>query len=173
SKSGIMRGREFLMKDMYSYALNQKQHDDYYEKVKQAYHRIFERLGIGDKTFLTFASGGSFAKYSHEFQTLTEVGEDTIYLDRAKKVAINKEVYSDEVIKELGVDKNKLEEVRGIEVGNIFSLGTKFTEPFDVTVEDEKGNTTTLIMGCYGIGISRVMGAIVELLADDKGLVWP
>lgn len=173
SKSGIMRGREFLMKDMYSYSLDQKQHDEYYEKVKQAYHKIFERLGIGDKTFLTFASGGSFAKYSHEFQTLTDAGEDTIYLDRSKKVAINKEVYNDEVIADLGVNKDGLEELRGIEVGNIFSLGTKFSEPFNVTVDDDSGKTITTIMGCYGIGVSRVMGAIVELLADDKGIVWP
>ena len=173
SKSGIMRGREFLMKDMYSYSLDQKQHDEYYEKVKQAYHKIFERLGIGDKTFLTFASGGSFAKYSHEFQTLTDAGEDTIYLDRSKKVAINKEVYNDEVIADLGVNKDDLEELRGIEVGNIFSLGTKFSEPFSVTVDDDAGKTITTIMGCYGIGVSRVMGAIVELLADDKGIVWP
>ena len=173
SKSGIMRGREFLMKDMYSYALNQKQHEEYYERVKQAYHKIFNRLGIGEQTYLTFASGGSFAKFSHEFQTLTEVGEDTIYLDRDKKIAINKEVYTDELVAELDLNKDKMEEARGIEVGNIFSLGTKFTEPFNVTVTDENGKPATLIMGCYGIGISRAMGAVVELLSDDKGLVWP
>lgn len=173
SKSGIMRGREFLMKDMYSYALDQKQHDDYYEKISQAYHKIFDRLGIGDKTFLTFASGGSFAKFSHEFQTLTEAGEDTIYLDRDKKVAINKEVYNDDVIRELGVSKDKLEKVKAIEVGNIFSLGTKFSKPFNVAVDDGSGRSITTIMGCYGIGVSRVMGAIVEILSDDSGLVWP
>lgn len=173
SKSGIMRGREFLMKDMYSYALDQNQHEEYYEKVKEAYHRVFDRVGIGDKTFLTFASGGSFARFSHEFQTLTEAGEDTIYLDRTKKIAINKEVYTDEVIKELSVDKSKLEEVKAIEVGNIFSLGTKFSKPFNVSVDDGNGNSITTIMGCYGIGVSRVMGTVVELLADDNGLVWP
>jgi prolyl-tRNA synthetase len=173
SKSGIMRGREFLMKDMYSYALDQKQHDEYYERVKQAYHKVFDRLGIGDKTFLTFASGGSFAKFSHEFQTLTDAGEDTIYLDRGKKIAINKEVYTDDVIEELNLTKADLEEVKAIEVGNIFSLGTKFSEPFGVTVDDGSGKTVTTIMGCYGIGVSRVMGAIVELLADEQGMVWP
>lgn len=173
SKSGIMRGREFLMKDMYSFALNQKQHDEFYEKAKAAYINIFERLGLGEKTFLTFASGGSFSKYSHEFQTLSEAGEDIIYLDRDKKIAINKEVYGDEVAMELGLDKSHLEEVKGIEVGNIFSLATKFSTPFDLTVTDENGHKHTVLMGCYGIGISRVMGTIAELLSDDKGLVWP
>ncbi len=173
SKSGIMRGREFLMKDMYSYALDQKQHEEYYEKVKQAYRKVFDRVGIGDKTFLTFASGGSFARFSHEFQTLTDAGEDTIYLDTDKKIAINKEVYTDEVIKELGVDKSKLKEARAIEVGNIFSLGTKFSTPFNVVVDDDSGRSITTIMGCYGIGVSRVMGAVVELLSDENGLVWP
>lgn len=173
SKSGIMRGREFLMKDMYSFALNQEQHEEFYKKAQDAYVRIFNRFGIGETTFLTFASGGSFAKYSHEFQTLSDAGEDTIYLDRDKKIAINKEVYNDEVAHELGLDKSKLEEVKGIEVGNIFSLGTKFSAPFDLVVNDEDGKPQTIIMGCYGIGISRVMGTIAELLSDDKGLVWP
>lgn len=173
SKSGIMRGREFLMKDMYSYALNQEQHDAFYKQAQEAYARIFERLGLGDSTFMTFASGGSFSKYSHEFQTLSEAGEDTIYLSRSKKIAINKEVLTGEVLDELGLRRDELEEVKGIEVGNIFSLGTKFTMPFDVTVSDEDGTPVTLLMGCYGIGISRVMGTVAELLSDDRGLVWP
>ena len=174
SKSGIMRGREFLMKDMYSYALTQEQHDKFYEEVKQAYMRIFHRVGIGDQTFVTFASGGSFSKYSHEFQTLSEAGEDIIYLDRTKKIAVNKEVFSDEILAEIGLDKQKLEEVKGIETGNIFSLGTKFSAPFDLTVTDSvSGEKVTVIMGCYGIGIGRLMGTIVELLSDEKGLVWP
>lgn len=173
SKSGIMRGREFLMKDMYSFTITQKEHEDFYEKAKQAYVRIFNRVGIGDETFVTFASGGSFSKFSHEFQTLSDAGEDTIYLDRAKKIAINKEVFSEQVCKDLGVDKDELEEVKGIEVGNIFSLGTKFSAPFDLSVIDERGENQTVIMGCYGIGISRLMGTIAELYSDDKGLVWP
>lgn len=173
SKSGIMRGREFLMKDMYTYALTQAQHDELYEKIKQGYVRIYDRLGIGDKTFVTFASGGSFSKFSHEFQTLSEAGEDTIYLDRSKKIAVNKEVFTNEVISELGHKKNELEEIKGIEVGNIFSLGTKFTLPFDMKVQNENGEEIVPIMGCYGIGVSRIMGTIAELLSDDKGLVWP
>lgn len=173
SKSGVMRGREFLMKDMYSFALNQKQHDEFYQKAQAAYVRVFDRLGLGDTTFLTFASGGSFSKFSHEFQTLSEAGEDTIYLDRNKKIAINKEVMSDEIVSELGLNKAKLEEVRAIEVGNIFSLGTKFSAPFDLSVADEHGQNHTVIMGCYGIGISRALGTIAELMSDDRGLVWP
>jgi prolyl-tRNA synthetase len=173
SKSGLMRGREFLMKDMYSYALNEAQHEEFYEKAKQAYHRIFERLGLGDRTFLTFASGGSFSKYSHEFQTLSEAGEDTIYLHREKKIAVNKEVLTDDVLTELGLVRDELEEVKAIETGNIFSLGTKFTEPFNVSVTDENGKKVTLVMGCYGIGLGRAMGTIVEALSDEKGIVWP
>jgi prolyl-tRNA synthetase len=172
SKSGLMRGREFLMKDMYSYSLNQEQHDEFYAKAQEAYRRIYERLGLGDTTFMTFASGGSFSKYSHEFQTISDAGEDIIYLSRAKNIAINKEVFTDEVLEELGVDRNELEEVKAIEVGNVFSLSTKFTKPFNMTVTDEQGAVITPIMGCYGIGISRLMGTIAELMSDDKGLVW-
>jgi prolyl-tRNA synthetase len=173
SKSGLMRGREFLMKDMYSFAISQEQHEEIYSKVKNAYLKVFNRLGVGDETFITTASGGSFSKYSHEFQTLSEAGEDTIYLDRNKKIAINKEVFTDEVIDDLGLKSEELEKVRAIEVGNIFSLGTKFSEPFELTVNDYEGESRTLIMGCYGIGISRLLGTIAELFSDDKGLVWP
>lgn len=173
SKSGLMRGREFLMKDMYSYATSQDQHEEFYEKVADAYVRVYQRLGIGDRTFRTFASGGVFSQFSHEFQTLSDAGEDTIYLSRAKKIAINKEVFTDDVIAQLGLDKDELEEVKAIEVGNIFSLGTKFTKPFDITVDDKDGKKLEVIMGCYGIGVSRLVGTIAELLCDEKGLVWP
>lgn len=173
SKSGIMRGREFLMKDMYSYAVDQAQHDEFYAKAQVAYKKVYERMGIGDRTFMTFASGGSFSQFSHEFQTLSDAGEDTIYLSRAKGIAINKEVFTDDVLEQLGVKRDELEEVKGIEVGNIFTLGTKFSAPFNLTVDGENGESITPIMGCYGIGVSRVMGTIAELLSDDKGLVWP
>jgi prolyl-tRNA synthetase len=173
SKSGLMRGREFLMKDMYSYATSQDQHEEFYEKVADAYVRVYQRLGIGDRTFRTFASGGVFSQFSHEFQTLSDAGEDTIYLSRAKKIAINKEVFTDDVIAQLGLDKDELEEAKAIEVGNIFSLGTKFTKPFDITVDDKDGKKLEVIMGCYGIGVSRLVGTIAELLCDEKGLVWP
>jgi prolyl-tRNA synthetase len=173
SKSGLMRVREFLMKDMYSYAISQKQHEEFYARVQEAYQKIFDGLGIGARTFLTSASGGSFSKYSHEFQTLSEAGEDTIYLDRHKKLAINKEVFTDEAIADLGLKREELEEVRAIEVGNIFSLGTKFSQPFGLAMPNERGEDVVLIMGCYGIGVSRVMGTIVELLSDENGIVWP
>jgi prolyl-tRNA synthetase len=161
------------MKDMYSFAISQEQHEKIYDKVKNAYSKVFDRLGLADKTFITTASGGSFSKYSHEFQTLSEAGEDTIYLDRNRKIAINKEVLTDEVITDLGLKREELEEVRAIEVGNIFSLGTKFSEPFELKVNDQGGEPRPLIMGCYGIGISRVLGTIAELFSDEYGLVWP
>lgn len=173
SKSGLMRGREFLMKDMYSFTISQEQHDEFYQKSQQAYEKVFEHLGLGDRTFMTFASGGSFSKYSHEYQTLTEAGEDTIYLSREKKIAINKEVYTDEVIAELGLIREDLEEVKAVEVGNIFNLGTKFSAPFDMRLPNENGELQDVLMGCYGIGISRLVGVIAELVSDDKGLVWP
>lgn len=173
SKSGLMRGREFLMKDLYSYAISEQQHHEFYDKAKAAYIKIFDRLGIGDQTFIVTASGGTFSKYSHEFQTITKAGEDTIYIDRAKGLGINKEVFNDEVMADLGLKHADLEKVPAIEVGNIFSLGTKFSKPFNLNAVNKDGVLSPLIMGCYGIGIGRVMGTIAELNNDDKGLIWP
>ena len=173
SKSGLMRGREFWMKDLYSFSRTQEEHDAFYETISEAYSRVFDRLGLGDITFKTFASGGSFAKFSHEFQTLSEVGEDIIYLHREKGIAINEEVYNDEVLAELGVSRDDLEEVKAVEVGNIFTLGTRFSDPLDLKFTDENGEAKQVIMGSYGIGPSRLMGLIAEHFADDKGLVWP
>jgi len=173
AKSGVMRGREFLMKDLYTFARTQEEHDELYEKIKQAYFRVYERLGIGEQTFLTFASGGMFSQYSHEFQTLTDAGEDTIYLDRNKKIAINEEVNNDEVLAELGLERDKLEAVKAAEVGNIFTLKDKFSGPLGLTFSDESDQIHNVLMGCYGIGPSRLVGVITELMADDKGLVWP
>ncbi|MEI7513665.1 MAG: aminoacyl--tRNA ligase-related protein [bacterium] len=173
SKSGILRGREFFWKAMYSFSKNEAEHNEFYEKAKVAYINIFKRAGIGDLTHLTFASGGTFSKYSHEFQTITEAGEDLIYVDEEKNIAINKEVILPEVFEELGVDQNKLIEKKAIEVGNIFSLGTKFSEPFDLKYKDESGNEQYVIMGSYGIGLGRLMGTIVEVLSDEEGIVWP
>ncbi|MEI6346039.1 MAG: aminoacyl--tRNA ligase-related protein [bacterium] len=173
AKSGIMRGREFLMKDLYSFSRDIKEHDAFYEKAKLAYKRIYERTGLGDRTFITFASGGSFSKYSHEFQTLTSAGEDVIYLDKKKGIAVNKEVFVDEVLNELGIKRENLVEEKAVEVGNIFSLGTKFSEPLELKFVDEKGVKQNVIMGCYGIGLGRLMGAVVEVLSDADGIVWP
>lgn len=173
AKSGIMRTREFLMKDLYSFAATKEQHDQIYHQVEQAYARIYQRLGIGDDTFQTFASGGVFSKFSHEFQTLTPVGEDTIYFNQDKSVVLNEEVLYDEVLAELGVTRDQLTSARAAEVGNIFTLGTKYSAPLELEFTDQAGTRQTVLMGCYGIGISRVMGVIAEKWADDKGLVWP
>lgn len=173
SKSGIMRCREFIMKDLYSFSRDQQQHDDFYEKSKEAYIKIFTRLGLGGITYLTFASGGSFSKFSHEFQTITDIGEDTIYVHEGEQLAINKEVYNDEVLANLGIAKEELVEKRAVEVGNIFTLGTRFSDPLGLTFTDEDGSVKPVIMGCYGIGPGRVMGTIVEHFADEKGMVWP
>ncbi len=173
AKSGIIRGREFSMKDLYSFDLDQEGLDSFYEKVADAYIRIFDTVGIGHLTYKTFASGGPFSKYSHEFQTICEAGEDIVYLDEKKGIAINKEVLNDEVLKDLGLTKGDLVERKTIEVGNIFKLGTKFSEPLGLSYTDEAGVSKPVIMGSYGIGPGRVMGTIVELLSDDKGIIWP
>ena len=173
SKSGLMRGREFWMKDLYSFSRSQEEHNTFYEKVSAAYTRVFDRLGLGDSTFKTFASGGSFARFSHEYQTISPVGEDIIYLDRESGIAVNEEVYTDEVLAELGLDKSKLEEVKAVEVGNTFNLSTKFSDPLELNFTDEDGVSKPVVMGSYGIGPSRLMGLIAEHFADDKGLVWP
>lgn len=173
SKSGIMRTREFIMKDLYSFSADQQAHDEFYNKCSDAYTKIFERLGLGEYTYKTFASGGSFSKFSHEFQTVTDVGEDTIYVHEAKKIAINKEVYTDEVLADLGVAKDELVEKNAVEVGNIFTLGTRFSDALGLNFTAENGDTRPVFMGCYGIGPGRVMGVIAEHFSDDKGLVWP
>ncbi|HEU5121852.1 MAG TPA: aminoacyl--tRNA ligase-related protein [Candidatus Saccharimonadales bacterium] len=173
AKSGLMRGREFLMKDLYSFSRDKAEHDVFYEKISEAYVKVYERLGIGNITYKTFASGGTFAKFSHEFQTLSEVGEDTIYVHEGKKLAINEEVYTDEVLAELGVSKEELVEHRAVEVGNIFTLGTRFSEPLELMYTDESGRQQLVFMGSYGIGPSRLVGLLAEHFADDKGLVWP
>lgn len=173
AKSGIMRGREFLMKDLYSFSKDEKEHEEFYEKAKDAYLKVFERVGLGDKTYLTFASGGSFSKYSHEFQTITDSGEDIIFVNKDKKIAINKEVLSDEVLANLNLKREDLVEAKAVEVGNIFSLGTKYSNVLDLNYVDEKGDKIPVIMGSYGIGPSRLMGTVAEVLSDDKGLVWP
>ena len=173
SKSGILRGREFFWKALYSFSKDEEEHNVFYEKAKEAYKNIFKKVGIGHLTYLTFASGGTFSKYSHEFQTLTGAGEDTIYLDENRGLAINKEIYDDEELKFLGLKKEDLIEKKSIEVGNIFSLGTKFTEPFNLTYKDKDGREKLVIMGSYGIGLGRLMGTVVEVLSDDKGIIWP
>lgn len=173
AKSGLLRTREFIMKDLYSFSTTTEELEKFYEEVAAAYGRIFTTVGIGDQTFKTFASGGAFSKFSHEFQTVCPAGEDTIYLDRAQRIAINHEVYSDDVISSLSLQKNQLEEVRAVEVGNIFKLGTRFSEALGLTYTTADGQAVPVVMGSYGIGPARVMAAVVECLADDAGMIWP
>ncbi|MEK7625746.1 MAG: aminoacyl--tRNA ligase-related protein [Patescibacteria group bacterium] len=173
AKSGIMRGREFVMKDLYSYSLTEEDHEKFYQQVVDAYSRVFKRVGLGDATHFTYASGGAFTQFSHEFQTECEAGEDIIHIDRKSKVAINDEILSDAMIKKLKVDQSNLEKVKTAEVGNIFSFGAKKSEELGLYFTDEKGDKKPVILGSYGIGITRLMGVIVEKFSDNKGLVWP
>jgi prolyl-tRNA synthetase len=173
AKSGIMRGREFVMKDSYSYNVSEEAHQLFYERMKEIYLRVFERVGLGDRTYLTFASGGAFTQFSHEFQTLCDAGEDVIYVHREKKIAVNKEVLTDEVLAQLGVARDELEEVAAAEVGNIFSFGDVKSRQLGLFYKDESGAEQPVILGSYGIGITRLMGVLVEVLGDEKGLVWP
>ena len=172
AKSGIMRGREFVMKDMYSVHASKEDLDKYYNAAIEAYKRCYDRFGIGDETYVTFASGGAFTKFSHEFQTICDAGEDYIYLHRSKNIAVNEEVL-DEAVKELGIDRSELERVKTAEVGNIFNFGTQKSEEMRLVFTDADGVEQYAYMGSYGIGITRVMGVIVEKFADDKGLIWP
>ncbi len=174
AKSGLLRCREFIMKDLYSFCATTTQHDEFYQKAMGAYKKVFKRLGIGDKTYLTYASGGAFTPdFSHEFQTVTDIGEDIIYVHEAKKVAVNKEVYTDENVAKIGLNKKELVENRSVEVGNIFPLGTRFSEALGLTFATEDGSLKPVVMGSYGIGPSRLLGLLAEYFADDKGLVWP
>ena len=173
AKSGILRGREFLMKDLYSFHTNEEDLDKFYAEVEVAYKKIYERLGLGEDTFETFASGGIFSKYSHEFQTFLPVGEDDVYYNANKSVVLNKEVLNAETLNDLGVKEEELRQATAAEVGNIFKLKFKYSEPLGLKYSDEQNTQQVVYMGCYGIGVSRVMGVIVEKYADDKGLVWP
>jgi prolyl-tRNA synthetase len=173
AKSGIMRCREFIMKDLYSFDIDEKAHLEFYEKAKQAYKNVFQRAGIGHLTYFTYASGGMFSPFSHEYQTITGAGEDTIYVDESKGIAVNKEVYNDEMLAKLDLKKESLVEQRAVEVGNIFTLGTRFSDALGLTYQTEDGGSKSVFMGSYGIGPGRLMGTIVETLSDDKGIIWP
>ena len=169
AKSGLLRGREFLMKDAYSFHTSQEDFEAYYEIQKQAYFKVYDRLGIGDRTVVVAASGGDFSQLvSHEFQTFSEVGEDEIFINKKTGEAFNKEIVS-----EKDQQSGKYEVKKAVEVGNIFPLATKYTEAFDYQFVDNDGKEKLIIMGCYGIGISRLMGVLAEIFSDEKGLRWP
>ena len=173
AKSGVMRGREFVMKDMYSFSLGEKDHDVFYNKTIEAYKKIYERLSIGEDTFVTFASGGAFTKFSHEFQTICDAGEDIVYINREKNIAINKEVLNDDTLKDLNVSRDELEEVKTVEVGNIFNFGIQKSEDLGLYYSAENGEKIPVWMGSYGIGITRLMGVLVEKFSDEKGIILP
>jgi prolyl-tRNA synthetase len=173
AKSGIMRGREFVMKDMYSFSLTEEAHKEFYDRATEAYLRVFERVGLGARTFVTFASGGAFTEFSHEFQTLSDAGEDTIYVHKEKNIAINAEVLRPEVLNTLGIEQSELEEAKAAEVGNIFSFGGTKSEQLGLLYTDEAGASIPVILGSYGIGITRLLGVLVEIFSDAKGIIWP
>jgi len=173
AKSGILRMREFIMKDLYSFHADEKDLDVYYEKAIEAYKNIFDRAGLENITYKTYASGGTFSKYSHEFQTVAKAGEDLIYICEKCHIAINKEIIEDLKHKCPLCGNTKLNEEKAVEVGNIFKLVTKYSKPFNLTYRDKDGKEKTVIMGCYGIGPQRVMGTIVEAHHDAKGIIWP
>lgn len=174
AKSGIMRCREFIMKDMYSYSRDEKEHMDFYNKTIESYKKVFERVGLGDITFVTTASGGVFSdKFSHEFQTICDAGEDNIYVHKDGKLALNEEVFDDKTLSDLNVSKEDFELKKAAEVGNIFTFGTKKCEEIGLFFTDKDGNKKPVYLGSYGIGITRLMGVIAEVFSDEKGLVWP
>ncbi len=173
AKSGIMRSREFVMNDMYTYSRTAEELQEFYDQATKAYLNVYKRVGLGEVTFFTFASGGAFTQFSHEFQTITDAGEDIIYVDRKKNLAVNEEVYTDEVLAQLGLNKDELEKVKTAEVGNIFNFGTKKSEQMGLYFVDENAVQQPVYLSSYGLGVTRLMGVIVEHFADDRGLVWP
>ncbi len=172
AKSGLLRGREFLMKDLYSFHASEEDLMSYYDKVAKAYHKIFERCGL--KSFYTLAAGGDFtASNTHEFQVLAPVGEDTIFTCSKCEYAENKEISS---LANGGLCLKcggKVKEEKSIEVGNIFPLGTKYTEALNLQFTDEHGEKKFVVMGSYGIGLGRLMGTVAEIYHDKNGLIWP
>lgn len=173
AKSGLLRGREFLMKDMYSFHRTQEELDTYFEIVHWAYDRVFERLWLADSTYYTFASGGDFSKYSYEFQTEIGIGEDEIFICENCWQAHNKEILDENNFICAECEHSECEKKIVSEVANIFKLGSRFSDAFWLKYQDTDGQTKSIVMGCYGIGISRLMGLIAEKFADEKWLIWP
>ncbi len=179
AKSGLLRGREFLMKDLYSFHADEEDMLRYYDEAAKAYKKVFERCGL--KAFYTLAAGGDFtASNTHEFQVASETGEDTIYACKQCMYAENNEVSKlkngDKCPKCPSTSSGqagKISEIKSIEVGNIFPLGTKYSEAFNLNFLDKDGNKKLVVMGSYGIGVSRLMATVVEVHHDDSGIIWP
>lgn len=172
AKSGLLRGREFMMKDLYSFHSSQKDLDLYYEKAREAYHKIFGRCGL--KAIYTVAAGGIFTdKFTHEFQVLSPIGEDTIMLCPGCNYAENIEISKLKIDDPCPKCGTKVIEEKSIEVGNIFDNGTKYSAALGLEFADESGNKQPVVMGAYGIGLGRVMGTVVEIQNDKDGMIWP
>lgn len=171
AKSGLLRGREFLMKDLYSFHRDEADFERYYKVVQGAYKKIFNRLGL--EAILTEASGGTFSKFSHEYQVVCASGEDEIIYCPGGDFAQNTEISEVREGKQCDLGHGPLKKVRTIEVGNIFPLKDKYSAPFNLTFKDKGGKDKIVLMGCYGLGISRAMGAIAEVFHNDRGLAWP
>lgn len=172
AKSGLLRGREFMMKDLYSFHASEEDLMNYYDKVKEAYLKVFSRCGL--KAYYTLAAGGEFtANFTHEFQVLSDVGEDTVMIcekcEYAENVEISKLKDGDDCPKCGG----KVESHKSIEAGNIFPLGTKYSEAFNLQFNDQDGQKKFVVMGSYGIGLGRLMGTVVEIHNDEAGIIWP
>ena len=174
AKSGLLRWREFLMKDAYSFHLTDEDFQKFYDGMIETYKTIFNRLGIWKDTYLTYADGGTFTdKYSHEFQTLLPIGEDTIYICENCWTAHNEEIVDPDNFKCIKCWWTKAKIEKASEVGNIFPLETKYSAPFDLKVLDENWQEKPVIMGCYGIGVSRLMWVIAEYFMTENGIAWP
>ncbi|MBI2552590.1 hypothetical protein HYW17_04820 [Candidatus Uhrbacteria bacterium] len=171
AKSGLLRGREFMMKDLYSFHGSETDLDEFYERAKGAYLKIFKRAGL--EAILTEASGGAFSQYSHEFQVATPAGEDIVITCAGCDYAQNREIAKQKSGDACTRCKGEIQAQRAIEVGNIFKLKTRFTEAVRFTYRGEDGTSNPVLMGCYGIGLGRVMGAIVEVHHDERGILWP
>lgn len=171
AKSGLLRGREFLMKDLYSFHTNEKDLDEFYDTALKAYGQIFKRIGLD--ALVVEASGGTFSKYSHEFQTPTPAGEDIVMICDACDFAQNRDIAKVTAGDKCPKCKKQIKAQRAIEVGNIFKLKTKYSKSFNLAYKDEQGNSQLALMGCYGIGLGRVLGAVVETSHDKHGIIWP
>lgn len=171
AKSGILRGREFLMKDLYSFHTDEEDFEKYYEVMRKTYQQVFKRCSL--EAIETKAGGGTFSKFSHEYQVVSEAGEDEIVYCPGGDFSENVEITEVKEGKQCDLGHGPLKKVRVIEVGNIFPLKTKFSQSFGLTYKDKNGQDQLVVMGCYGIGISRLMGTVVEVFHDDKGIIWP
>lgn len=174
AKSGVMRCREFLMKDMYYFAATDEENAEFYDRATRAYQNVFEKLGLGKITYITSASGGMFTdKFSHEFQTICEAGEDVIYVNHAKQIALNEEVFNKETLDGMGMKEEEFEKKKAAEVGNIFNFGTKKSEDLGLYFKDRDGKEAPVHLSSYGIGITRLMGVLVEVNGSENSMLWP